>query len=200
MLRKRIAVFVSGGGTDFQSIIDAIDEKRLNAEIVLCVCNNPNAYALERAEKSGIPAAVFSPELYGGDKDAMFAELADVLDKTGIDYIVLAGYLLILPAAFVHRFKGKIINIHPALLPKYGGKGFYGMNVHRAVIAAYEKKSGATVHFVDEGIDTGEIIMQTEVPVDENETPESLQKKVLEAEHDLLPNALIALCGEPEKE
>ncbi len=194
-MKKRLAVFASGGGSDFQSIIDGVESGAINAEIVLCVASKAGIYAIERAKKHNIRAEVFSLADYSG-KDAMFAEIANFVDVLRVDYIVLAGYLTILPTEFVSAYKNRIINIHPALLPKFGGVGFYGMNVHKAVIASGEQTSGATVHFVDSGVDTGKIIMQAEVPVYSTDSAEDLQKRVLEAEHKLLPQAIASVCAD----
>ncbi len=194
-MKKRIAVFASGSGSDFQSIIDGVESGAINAEIVLCVASKAGIYALERAKKHNIRAEVFCLADYSG-KDAMFAEIANFVDVLRVDYIVLAGYLTILPAEFVSAYKNRIINIHPALLPKFGGVGYYGMNVHKAVIASGESTSGATVHFVDSGVDTGKIIMQAEVPVYDTDSAEDLQKRVLEAEHILLPQAIAQVCAD----
>ncbi len=195
-MKKRIAVFASGGGSDFQSIIDGVESGAINAEIVMLVASKEGIFALERAEKHNIRSAVFCLADYNS-KAEMFGEISNHMDVLLVDYIVLAGYLTILPTDFVQQYKNRIINIHPALLPKFGGVGFYGMNVHRAVIASGEKVSGATVHFVDSGVDTGEIIQQVEVPVLPSDTAEELQKRVLAAEHKLLPQAIAKVC-EPE--
>ena len=164
--KKRIAVLVSGGGSNLQSIIDNIEQGNLNCEISYVIADR-ECYGLKRAEKD---------------------EISNVLenDDEKTDYIVLAGYLSILSPEFIKKWSRKIINIHPSLLPKFGGKGMYGMNVHRAVIEAKETESGCTIHFVDTGVDTGEIILQIKVPVLSDDTPEVLQKRVLEKEHVLL--------------
>ena len=189
-MKKRLAVFVSGGGTDLQSVIDAIDSGFIDsAEIALVVSNKADAYALERARLHNIPSKVFAKADFS-DKDELFFCLANFLEEKNIDLIVLAGYLMIIPAQFIKRFENRIINIHPSLIPKFCGDGFYGMRVHEAVIASGETESGATVHFVDEGTDTGNIILQEKVPVLKNDTPESLQSRVLELEHSLLPKAV----------
>lgn len=191
---KKLAVFVSGGGTDFQSIIDGIENNVIDAEIVLCVASKPGIFAIERAKKHGIPFAVFDKSDYPSS-EAMFCGISRKLDVFGVELIVLAGYLTILAPSFVKKYKGKIINIHPSLIPKYCGDGYYGLRVHRAVLAAGETKSGATVHYVDEGIDTGDIIQQGEVPVLPADTPETLAARVLELEHKLLPDVLKKLCS-----
>jgi len=192
---KKLAVFVSGGGTDFQSIIDGIKSGAIHAEIALCVASKPGIFAIERAKNNDIPCEVFCKRDFSSAEE-MFRVISERLDALGVDLIVLAGYLTILDPGFVTKYKGKIINIHPSLIPKYCGDGFYGMRVHWAVLAAGETKSGATVHYVDEGVDTGEIIMQREVPVFEDDTTETLAARVLEAEHSLLPEVVAMLCNE----
>lgn len=188
---KKLAVFVSGGGSDLQSLIDAVDRGYIsNARIDAVVSSNENAFALIRAEKHGIHGVVYNKKQFGGDETLMFEALKEYLAEMQIDYIILAGYLRIIPPFFVRAFENRIINIHPALIPKFCGDGFYGMKVHEAVIAAGVKESGATVHFVDEGTDTGKIILQEKVPVIDGDTAETLQKRVLELEHRLLPKAV----------
>lgn len=188
----KVGVLVSGGGTDLQSLIDD------GIDIVKVISSKEGVYALERAAKAGIPAETVTKDDYPDINERM-SKIADILEEAGAQLVVLAGYLSILTSDLLDRFPGKVINIHPALLPKFGGKGFYGLNVHRAVLAAGEKESGATVHFVNEGIDKGEIIMQRSVPVMEDDTPESLQERVLEIEHQILPEAVRKLeadwCG-----
>ena len=192
---KNIAVFVSGGGTDLQSIIDAVQEGSLKVNIGLVIGSKPGIFALERAKSKGIPVRVFCKNNYD-DISAMYEEVICLLKSLSIDYIVLAGYLSILSPNIINTFKNRIINVHPALLPKFGGKGYYGMRVHEAVISSGEKISGATVHFVDEGTDTGKIISQGIVPVLPDDTPEKLQKRVLELEHKLLPETLAKLLND----
>ena len=182
--KKRIAVLVSGGGSNLQSIIDNIEQGNLNCEISYVIADR-ECYGLERAEKHGIKNVLLDRKVL---KEKLSDEISSVLenDDEKTDYIVLAGYLSILSPEFIKKWSRKIINIHPSLLPKFGGKGMYGMNVHRAVIEAKETESGCTIHFVDTGVDTGEIILQIKVPVLTDDTPEVLQKKVLEKEHVLL--------------
>ena len=184
--RMKVGVLVSGSGTDLQSVIDA------GINVVRVISSKEGVYALERAAKAGIPACSVTAGDYHDIKERMTA-IADILEKDGVELVVLAGYLSILTKELLDRFPGSVINIHPALLPKFGGKGFYGLNVHKAVLDAGEKESGATVHFVNEGVDEGEIIMQVKVPVMEDDTPESLQARVLEKEHELLPAAILKL-------
>lgn len=192
---KNIAVFVSGGGTDLQSIIDAVQEGSLKVNISLVIGSKPGIYALERAKSAGIPVHVFCKNDYE-NLSTMYESVISLLKLSKIDYIVLAGYLSILSPNIINAFEGRIINVHPALLPKFGGKGYYGMHVHEAVIASGEKISGATIHYVDEGTDTGKIISQGIVPVFPDDTPETLQKRVLELEHKLLPQTLAELLNE----
>lgn len=182
--KKRIAVLVSGGGSNLQSIIDNIEQGNLNCEISYVIADR-ECYGLKRAEKHGIKNILLDRKVL---KEKLSDEISNVLenDDEKTDYIVLAGYLSILSPEFIKKWSRKIINIHPSLLPKFGGKGMYGMNVHRAVIKAKETESGCTIHFVDTGVDTGEIILQIKVPVLSDDTPEVLQKRVLEKEHILL--------------
>ena len=182
--KTRIAVFVSGSGSNLQSIIDNIENGNLNCKISYVIADR-ECFRLERAEKHGIKSIMLDKKLFGNKlSDEISAILENDIEKT--DYIVLAGYLSILSESFINKWNHKIINIHPSLLPKFGGKGMYGMNVHRAVIEAKETESGCTIHFVDTGVDTGEIILQIKVPVLSDDTPEILQKRVLEKEHILL--------------
>ncbi len=187
---KRLAVFVSGSGSNLQALIDAIQDRSIkNGVIKLVIASSPNAYALERAKQAGIDTLVFEKSAYPSLFD-MFEEIIKVLQEKTIDYIVLAGYLTILTPNIIAAYRNKIINIHPSLIPSHCGDGFYGLKVHQAVIAAREKVTGATVHFVDEGTDTGAIIMQQQVQVMEDDTAESLQARVLLTEHQLLPKAI----------
>lgn len=179
-----IVVFASGNGTTLQSIIDAIKENKLEANISLVVSNNPNAFALERAKKSNIETYVIKEK----DPKRMDIELDDVLSKFDINLIVLAGYLKLIGKRLLSKYT--IINTHPALLPKYGGKGMYGMNVHRAVIEAKEEYSGVTLHYVNSEYDRGPTIIQTKVKVMPNDTPETLAERVQTAEKIQLIEAL----------
>ena len=191
-IKKKIAVFVSGSGSNLQAIIDSIESGKLNCEIAFVIADRP-CYALERAEKHNIRSVMLDRKLFG-------EKLSDEIDmilsgNEKISYIVLAGYLSILSEKFVKKWERKIINMHPSLLPKFGGKGMYGLKVHEAVLKAGEKESGCTVHYVDSGIDTGEPIMSMKVPVLEGDTPETLQKRVLEKEHQLLVKGLEKILG-----
>lgn len=187
---KKLAVFVSGSGSNLQSIIDNIESGFIsNTEIAIIVSSKHNVYALERAKKHNIYTKVFSKADYKNIEELYF-ELDKVLKKIGIDYIVLAGYLSIIPKSFIKSYENKIINIHPSLIPKHCGDGFYGIRVHQSVLESGDKESGATVHFVDEGTDTGAIILQQSIKVKDDDTPEVLQGRVLKVEHKLLPLAI----------
>ena len=177
----KVAVLVSGGGTNLQAILDAIDEGRItNARVDVVISNNPGAYALERAKGHGIEALCISPKDYESREAFNEAFLAK-LDSYQVDLVVLAGFLVVIPEQMIARYRNRIINIHPSLIPSFCGKGFYGLKVHE----------GATVHFVDEGTDTGPIILQKPVAVEEGDTPEILQRRVMEqAEWIILPQAI----------
>ncbi len=187
----RIAVCVSGGGTNLGAIYDAIDSGLIrDAKIVRVISNNPGAYALTRAKDHGSEAVVVSPRDYA-DRELFNEALLKTLRDAEPDLIVLAGFLVNVPAAVVKEFRNRIINIHPSLIPSFCGKGYYGLKVHEAVLTRGVKVTGATVHFVDEGIDTGRIIAQKAVDVEETDTPEVLQKRVMEqAEWIILPKAV----------
>ena len=187
----KIAVLVSGGGTNLQAIIDGIAGGQItNTEICLVYSNNPNAYAIERAKKAGIPYAVKSPKEF--DKREDFNEaLLKILTDAEPDLIVLAGCLVVIPKAVVKAFPNRIINIHPSLIPSFCGTGFYGLKVHEKVLERGARVSGATVHFVDEGTDTGPIILQKAVYVRQDDTPEVLQRRIMEeAEWKIMPKAI----------
>lgn len=189
---KKIAVFASGGGTDFQSIIDA-NEKENFCKIEYLVASKPQIGAIDRAQKAGIKTLVYDKNEYSG-KDAFYEAIAKILKQSDVDYIVLAGWLFVVPALFINAFKDKIINIHPSLIPSFCGMGYYGLKVHAAAIEYGVKLSGATVHFVEADVDGGAIIMQRCVPVEEDDTPESLQARVLQEEHKMLPLCVKLLC------
>ncbi|MBK5262883.1 MAG: phosphoribosylglycinamide formyltransferase [Peptostreptococcaceae bacterium] len=187
----RISVMVSGGGSNLQALIDAIDYGQIkDAEIVQVISSSPSAFALERAEKHNIKVLVIGKKEFPNEEERNIAILK-ALKKEGTDLVVLAGYMNIMAPELVKEYKGKIINIHPSLIPKFCGEGFYGLKVHEAVIKAGEKESGATVHYVDEGIDTGEIIIQEKVPVKPGDNPATLAARVLEIEHKILPKAIL---------
>lgn len=196
----RVAVCVSGGGTNLQAILDSVDKGVItNTEIALVISNKPGAYALERAAKKGIPSNVLVPKEFASRED--FGEaLIKVLDEDNIDLVVLAGYLVILPENFVKRYEGRIINIHPSLIPSHCGAGYYGLRVHESVLARGNKVTGATVHFVDEGTDSGPIILQKAVEVEQDDTPETLQRRVMEqAEWKILPQAIDLIANDKVK-
>lgn len=187
----RLGVLVSGGGTNLQAIIDAIDAQVItNAEISLVVSNNLGAYALERAKEHGIPAECISPKNFD-DREAFHKALLHKLKESQVDLVVLAGFLVAVPPMIVEAFPNKIINIHPSLIPSFCGVGFYGLRVHEGVLSRGVKVTGATVHFVDTGTDTGPIILQKAVEVQQGDTPEVLQRRVMEeAEWKILPKAI----------
>ncbi|GAB4323624.1 MAG: phosphoribosylglycinamide formyltransferase [Candidatus Zixiibacteriota bacterium] len=185
----RIAVFASGEGTDLQAILDACQQGRIDARVVLVISNNRNAGALERGKTAGAKAVHWS-EKRAGSPERFESELKHILRDAQIDLIVLAGYMKLMPKSIVKEYEGRMLNIHPALLPKFGGKGYYGMRVHEAVLEAGEAESGATVHFVDAEYDHGVTFLQESVPVLPDDTPETLRARVLELEHRLLPAAI----------
>ena len=185
-----ICVFASGRGSNFRAILDSIKNgKIVNARIVLVISNNSNAGALQIANENNIPAFHISRIQFASD-DEYNEAIIKKLESHRVNFIVLAGYMKKIDPKIIRKFKNRIINIHPALLPRYGGQGMYGMNVHEAVIAARDKESGATVHIVDEEYDHGPIILQKKINIDQNDTPESLAKKVLEIEHQIYPQAV----------
>jgi phosphoribosylglycinamide formyltransferase 1 len=184
-----IAVFASGGGTNLQALIDASKRGTLGCRIAAVLSNNSSAYALLRASHESIPAYHVSSKQYP-ETERMASRIREILKTHSINLIVLAGYMKLLPTEIVREYRSRIINIHPALLPKYGGKGMYGLNVHKAVLESGDKISGATVHFVDEVYDRGSILIQRTVPVYSNDTPDILAARVLEIEHLILPQAV----------
>lgn len=187
----KLAVLVSGGGTNLQAIIDSIADGRItNAEIKVVISNNKNAYALERAAKAGIPAKALSPKDFT-DREAFNDALLQELIDSEADLVVLAGCLVVIPPKIVEHFKNRIINIHPSLIPSFCGKDYYGLKVHEGVLNRGVKVTGATVHFVDDGTDTGPIILQKAVEVHQDDTPKSLQLRVMEeAEWVIMPRAI----------
>ncbi|MCR5377057.1 MAG: phosphoribosylglycinamide formyltransferase [Lachnospiraceae bacterium] len=192
----RAVVMVSGGGTNLQAILDAIrDGKITNTEICGVISNRPDAYALTRAQKAGVPAICVSRKSFETRQEFADALLAAV-DSCKPDLIVLAGFLVIIPEEMIRRYEGKIINIHPSLIPSFCGDGFYGLHVHERVLARGVKVTGATVHFVDEGTDTGPILLQKAVAIEPDDTPEVLQRRVMEqAEWQILPKAIDAIAN-----
>lgn len=187
----RVVVLISGGGTNLQAILDAIDNGKIkNAEVVGVISNNANAYALTRAEEHNIPNECISPKNYE-NRDVFNDALLEGVSKYNPDLIVLAGFLVAIPEKMVKAFPEKIINIHPSLIPSFCGKGYYGLKVHEAALQRGVKVTGATVHYVDEGTDTGKIIFQKPVMIEDGDTPEILQKRVMEqAEWIILPEAI----------
>lgn len=186
-----VAVLVSGGGTNLQALIDKAQTGEISgAQIVRVIASREDAFALERAAKAGIKGTVAKSQ----------QEVLAELDDAEADIVVLAGYMKVLSAEIIERYRNRIINIHPSLIPKYCGKGFYGMRVHTAVIEGGEKESGATVHYVDEGVDTGEIILQEKVPVMEDDTPQDLAARVLNVEHRILAEGLNKAIDKLNKE
>lgn len=193
----RIGVMVSGGGTNLQAIMDAMDSGRItNTELAVVISNNANAYALERARLRGIEAVCISPREYE-TRDAFNEAFLAKVDGYQLDLIVLAGFLVAIPEAMTRKYEGRIINIHPSLIPSFCGKGYYGLKVHEAALARGVKITGATVHYVDSGMDTGPIILQKAVEVKKGDTPEALQKRVMEeAEWVILPQAIHMIANQ----
>ncbi len=195
---KKIAVFASGGGTDFQSVIDA-NERENFCKIEYLVASKPNIGALDRAKKHGINTLVFDKT--AEDKERFYQRVAETLKAAGVEYIVLAGWLLVVPASFIKEFENGVINIHPSLIPSFCGMGYYGLHVHEKAIEYGVKLSGATVHFVEADVDGGAIIMQRAVEVLPDDTPEILQSRILKEEHKMLPLCVKLLCqGKVRKE
>ncbi|WP_101911734.1 phosphoribosylglycinamide formyltransferase [Marasmitruncus massiliensis] len=192
---KRVVVLVSGGGTNLQALIDAQDRGEIkNGEIVGVISSREDVFALERAKKAGIPAVVLSRRSFSSREDYDSALLAE-LRKLQADLVVLAGFLCILGETVVQAYDRRIINVHPSLIPSFCGDGFYGLKVHEEALRYGVKVTGATVHFVDQVTDGGQIILQKAVPVEEGDTPETLQKRVMEqAEWELLPRAVSLFC------
>ena len=195
-MKKRIAVLVSGGGTNLQALLEAEEAGKIpHGEIAMVISNNPGAYALERARNFGVPAAVISKKELGS-QEAFERELQAVLERNGTDLIILAGFMCILSEKFTSKWPKRIINVHPSLIPSFCGAGFYGLRVHQAALDYGVKVTGATVHFVNEIPDGGEIIAQKAVYIEEGDTPEILQRRVMEqAEWLLLPEAAEKVCA-----
>ena len=187
----KLAVCVSGGGTNLQAIIDAIDHGTItNAKIEVVIANNANAYALERAKNHGIEGICISPKDYE-NREAFNTAFLDKLNSYQVDLVVLAGFLVVIPPQMIAEYRNRIINIHPSLIPSFCGTGYYGLKVHEGVLARGVKVTGATCHFVDEGTDTGPIILQKAVEVEPGDTPEVLQRRVMEqAEWIIMPKAI----------
>ena len=195
-MKKRIAVLVCGGGTNLQALLEAEEAGKIpHGEIAMVISNNPGAYALERAKNFGVPAAVISKKELGS-QEAFERELQAVLERNGTDLIILAGFMCILSERFTSKWPKRIINVHPSLIPSFCGAGFYGLRVHQAALDYGVKVTGATVHFVNEIPDGGEIIAQKAVYIEEGDTPETLQRRVMEqAEWLLLPEAAEKVCA-----
>ena len=194
--KKNLVALVSGGGSNLAAIMEHIDRGEINGEIKAVISSNAEAYALTRAKERGISTYVCSVAEFGGG-EARDREILKILKEHDADYVLLAGYLGIISPFLVDEYPYKIVNIHPALLPKFGGKGFFGIHVHEAVLAAGESESGATVHFVDSGTDTGLIIAQGKVKVESGDTPKALQTRILDnVEHKLFPHVVGLLCDD----
>ncbi len=192
----RVTVLVSGGGTNLQAILDAVDSGKIrNAQVVSVISNNPKAYALERAKKHGIPAVCISPKAYES-REAFHEGLLAAIDEAEPDLVVLAGCLVVIPPCVIRKYRGRMINIHPSLIPSFCGTGYYGLKVHEEALKRGVKVTGATVHMVDEGTDTGPILLQKAVEVQKGDTPEILQRRVMEqAEWVILPRAIDAIAN-----
>jgi phosphoribosylglycinamide formyltransferase-1 len=185
-----ISILVSGGGSNLQAVMDGVADGRIaGARIGLVISSKEDAYALLRAERAGIPTAVVGKSGYPGD-DERAERLLGLLSAARTDMIALAGYMHVLSPRVIAPYAGRIVNIHPSLIPRHCGMGYYGRRVHEAVLASGDKQSGATVHFVDEGVDTGDVIVQRAVPVLGGDTPETLAARVLETEHDIIVEAV----------
>ena len=195
MRLKNIAVMVSGGGTNLQALIDAIKKGEINAKICCVISSKDRVYSLERARNNGIPSIVIEKKEFLSEQD-YDTKLLNTLSEFNADFIVLAGFLSILSKKVVSQYKNKILNIHPSLIPSFCGKGHYGIKVHEAALAYGAKVTGATVHFVDEGMDTGPIVFQEATEVLIGDTPEILQQRVMKIEHRLLPKAVALLVDD----
>lgn len=193
----KLGVLVSGGGTNLQAILDSIDDGRItNACVSIVISNNSGAYALERAKKHGIEGVCISPRQFS-DREEFHQALLEKLEEAKVDLVVLAGFLVSIPPQIVKAYPNKIINIHPSLIPSFCGVGYYGLHVHEGVLARGVKVTGATVHFVDDGTDTGPIILQKAVEVQDGDTPEILQRRVMEqAEWVILPKAIDLIAND----
>jgi len=191
--KVKIGVLISGSGTNLQALIDNVEKGMINGEIAVVISDKKGAFGIERAKKHGIEAIEIDKKEFD-DKNVFMKAIINELEKYQVELVVLAGFLSILSEDFIEKFRNRIINIHPSLIPSFCGKGFYGLRVHKAALDYGVKVSGATVHFVDEGADTGPIILQEAVKVEEDDTPESLAARILEVEHKLLPEAVRLYC------
>lgn len=189
---KKLVLFASGSGTNMQAVIDEIKSGEIRAEITGLIVNKPEIKAIERAKNFNIPVSIITDK----DDNSFASKLSQQLSDWKPDLIVLAGFLRKIPDSIIKKYQNRIINIHPALLPKFGGKGFYGLNVHKAVLESGDKETGCTVHYVNEEYDKGPIISQETVPVHSSDTPEILAKRVLKAEHKLLPSVIKKLINQ----
>ncbi len=192
---KRIAVLISGSGSDLQSVIDRVAAGGIDGKIEVVISSNAQAFGLERAKRAGIDTRVYAKSEFSSLEE-MYADMIGFLRARGVELVVLAGYMSILTPNIVQAFPNAIVNIHPALIPSFCGKGYYGLKVHEAALAYGVKLSGCTVHFVNEEADGGPIILQESVAVLDDDTPESLQKRILEVEHRLLPDAVALFCAD----
>lgn len=193
MQKVKIGVLISGGGTNLQALIDNIEKGSINGEITAVISDKKGAYGIERAKNHGIYAVEIDNKSFT-DKESFMNSIIDELERHNVELIVLAGFLSILSKRFIEKYRNRIMNVHPSLIPAFCGEGFYGQRVHRAVLEYGAKVSGATVHFVDEGADTGPIILQQSVQVEDDDTPETLAARVLKIEHRLLPEAVRLYC------
>ncbi len=196
-----VTVLVSGGGTNLQAILDAVADGRIrNTKIAAVISNNPNAFALKRAERAGVPRLVVSPKQYS-TREEFYEALLLALKDSGADLVVLAGCMVVMPKSIIRAYPGRIINVHPSLIPSFCGTGYYGLRVHEEALKRGVKVTGATVHIVDEGTDTGPILLQKAVEVREGDTPETLQRRVMEeAEWILLPKAIDMIANRERQE
>lgn len=196
-MRKKIAIFASGNGSDMQSVVDACDTGQIDADVALLIVNKSEIGAIDRAVKHVIPYCVCKLSDYTDHSERDKVILNKLLEYK-IDLVVLAGYLSVVTDVIVNAYQGRIINIHPSLIPRHCGKGYYGRKVHESVIASGDKESGATVHYVEVGVDTGKILAQIKVDVYDNDTPDTLQARVLKEEHIILPQVVADLCRDKE--
>ncbi len=194
MNKKRIAVLASGGGTNFQALLDACKSGEINGEMAVLVSNQKYAFALNRAREAGVETLLFEAPKFK-TRTLMCSKISQALKERSIDLVCLAGYMMKIEPCLVRSFPNRIINIHPALLPKFGGKGMYGRHVHEAVIGAQEKESGCTIHLVNEIYDDGPILAQAKVPVESGDTPESLAEKIHVQEHKLYVSVVKDICS-----
>jgi phosphoribosylglycinamide formyltransferase-1 len=194
-MQLNLGILSSHNGSNVQAIIDSVKNQQLNANICVIISNNPNSGTLEKAKKANIPAFCVNEKSCSSNVEKVDKELIRIFEKYNVNLVILAGYMKKISPELLKKFNNRILNIHPALLPKFGGKGMFGMNIHKAVIAAKEKFSGATIHLVNENYDEGRILAQEKVAILENDTPETLAKRVLEIEHRLYSNTLSKIAN-----